>query len=356
VNLPQEGTIFSGDELQVGTSGFAKVMLVDGHRLQLDAGTKVNIQKTDKAVIVQVRSGNLGFNAATNSQQLRIAIGPYEFVPAAGAAGNVAYVGKDTLGLRATKGNVSVQHASRPSFTVAQGQERIISFDGQSSQPLAQLASIVPGPIPDAPPVPVPQGRGAPAPTTTPAGRSLTTTGWVAILATIGGAAAAIAVLATRGNNEEDVNSKLQQQKLLQSAQAIAASAQAASTAATSAANVSGQAAAVNALPAATRTQFTTLQGQASAQQQAIAATQATITNLVNQIQNTTDQNALPGLTAQLVTAQQTLNTQIAALNGTINSINSLLNQNQGTTGVPPGNLPQAPSAPPVSASASIPQ
>src|SRR4051812_43649192 len=126
VTLPQEGTIFSGDELQVGSSGFAKVMLVAGHRLQLDAGTKVNIQKTDKAVIVQVRSGNLGFNAATNnSQQLRIAVGPYEFVPAAGAAGNVAYVGNDTLGLRATKGNVSVQHASRPAFVVAQGQERI---------------------------------------------------------------------------------------------------------------------------------------------------------------------------------------------------------------------------------------
>src|SRR5581483_1343314 len=48
VSVPQEGTIFNGDELQVGSKGYAKVMLVAGHRLELDRDTKVSIQQPGK--------------------------------------------------------------------------------------------------------------------------------------------------------------------------------------------------------------------------------------------------------------------------------------------------------------------
>src|SRR5436190_14108 len=57
ITIPQEATVFSGDELQTGSKAFAKVMLVAGHRLQLDADTRINIQQDNKVVTVQVRSG-----------------------------------------------------------------------------------------------------------------------------------------------------------------------------------------------------------------------------------------------------------------------------------------------------------
>jgi ferric-dicitrate binding protein FerR (iron transport regulator) len=188
VTIPQEGTIFSGNELQVGNGGFAKVTMVAGHRIQLEAGTRVTIVEARKSVLVQVGSGNVGFNAAAGSP-LRLAVGPYEVVPASGASGNVAYVGSAAIGLRASRGAVSVNRAAQPLLVIPQGQERVL-FAGQSSQPLTQLASDLPGPIPEASPLP-PQ-------VSTPAGKGLTRSGWLTILATVGGAAAAIAVLATR--------------------------------------------------------------------------------------------------------------------------------------------------------------
>src|ERR1051326_5833309 len=211
VTIPQEGTIFNGDELQVGSPGYARVMLVAGHRLELDRDSKVSIQQTGKKTVVQVKAGNVGFTSAANSQ-LTLTVGPYEITPAPNAAGNVALIGKDALGLRSMRGKITVQQltASHLSYVVLQGQERILTYSGQSSEPLARIASLVPDQVPSAP--------SAPQTTTAPAGRGLSKKGWIAIIATVGGAAAAISVLAT-SNNEENVSIVLAKQQVVQGAQ-----------------------------------------------------------------------------------------------------------------------------------------
>src|SRR2546423_1555065 len=48
----QEGTIFNGDVLEVGYKGYARVMFVAGHRLELDANTKISIHQADDNISV----------------------------------------------------------------------------------------------------------------------------------------------------------------------------------------------------------------------------------------------------------------------------------------------------------------
>src|SRR5262245_11240482 len=135
VSMLQEGTLFDGDILEVGAKGYARVMLVAGHRLELDASTKISIRQTDENISIQVNSGNVAFTRADNAALL-ISAGPYEIRPARGASGSLALVGKDSVGLRSIKGTLAVrQTTSKVTYSVAQGEERILMFSGQSAQP-----------------------------------------------------------------------------------------------------------------------------------------------------------------------------------------------------------------------------
>jgi len=90
---------------------------------------------------------------------------------------------------------------------------------GNVTQPLAQLASTVPAAVPA-----LPQAQ------TT----GLTKGGWIAVLGTIAGAAAAIVVLTTRDDDtDHDAATRLAQVKAIQNLNAIATTAAATSTLAT---------------------------------------------------------------------------------------------------------------------------
>src|SRR6266700_3514678 len=59
IPIMQEGTVFGGDDLQVGAKGYAKVTLVGDYKLELDEGTSVNIRQNRNNIVVQIRSGNV---------------------------------------------------------------------------------------------------------------------------------------------------------------------------------------------------------------------------------------------------------------------------------------------------------
>jgi hypothetical protein len=138
----------------------------------------------------------------TKSGNLDIAAGNYRITGGHDVVGNVAYVGHDFIGLRVKTGTAIVRSLTTDeSVNVIAGQERLFSVSGDNNKaPVAQLASLaVPDPIPVAPPVPqAPAGPGAATAPAPVAKKSITKMGWVAILATIAGAIAAIAVIATR--------------------------------------------------------------------------------------------------------------------------------------------------------------
>jgi len=314
VSVPQEGTIFSGDELQVGAQGYAKIMLVAGHRLELDRDTKIAIQQTGKNVVVQIKTGNVAFTSAATSQ-LTLQVGPYEIVPQPNAAGNAALVGKDALGLRTIRGKIAVQStaSSAVSYVVSAGQERILTFAGQMRQPIAQLASNMPGPIPALPPVP------DPAPQTAPAGRGLSKAGWLAILATIGGATAAIAVLATSGTTE-NVSAILAKQQAAQAAQQAQQATQQAQAAAQAQAQAATTAnAQLAALPPSTQTQLATQIQNFQAISSQAQATLQQIANLSGPLAAAAQavQSATPG-TPAYNTAVTNYNTLAAQFNNLV--------------------------------------
>jgi len=188
MQIAQEGTLFDRDEVEVGAKGYAKVTLIGGHKLELDQTTKVNIRQSGDKVVVQIGSGNIGFTSAKDSE-LTLVAGPY-VVTVNHASGNLAMIGSGAVGIRTLTGKVGVrQTTTKASFVVMEGHERILSYDGRMTTSLAEIASNVPESLPAVPPLPQPQTAGS--------GRSISTAGWIAIIATIGGAAGAFSIFST---------------------------------------------------------------------------------------------------------------------------------------------------------------
>jgi len=328
ISIPQEGTLFDGDILQVGYKGYAKVTLVAGHRLELDANTQISVHQSATNVVIRVNSGNVAF-IRTGTSVLMLQIGPYEIIPESNAAGSVALIGKEALGLRGMRGKMAVRQTTlRTSSIVTEGQERILTFTGQSSAPLAQIASTAPSPIPAIPPAP----QGA-----SPPGRGLSTGGWIAILATVGGAAAAIAVLATRGDNDEENSAILFRQRTVQGTQAAVTAAQQASTTAQqvqTAANTVNAALAglTNATVRANlQNQTQTISSQVTAAQTQLATFTTTLNGLLGQLQSATSNSQIASLVDQINGVIRQINGQISIINADITQLQAIVasaNQN----------------------------
>jgi len=176
IAVSQEGTLFPGDRIAVGSSGTARVMLLNGGKIVLDRSTDLTFAQSGQ---LQLAKGNAAFNSKNNP--LEIVAGNYSIKGDSNLSGNVAFVGSDYIGLRIASGTATVQNLkTKQSYKVSAGQERLFSLTTTEVRtPLTQLASNMPAPLPAVPPMPAPQAG---------AGKGLTTSGWVAILATIGGA------------------------------------------------------------------------------------------------------------------------------------------------------------------------
>lgn len=339
VDISQEGTLFAGDHVRVGEKAFAKVGFVDGNRLTSSGTSDFIVRRGGQGVEIEFQRGNIGFMASKSP--LSIKLGNYELLVKSGASGDVGFVGTDAVGVRVTSGSVTMRHlTSRKTFTVSGQDERLFSLvSDRVDTPIAQLASAVPLPIPA--PASVPQA--------VPGAR--TTRGqWVAVLATVAGAATAIALLAMAGDDDDNsAAGRLAAQRALQNLSAVAANAQQVSAAATAIASTATQvAAAVNAAnlsPAARAT----LLAQASQIQSAASGAASRVASLTGQVSalQTQIQNQDEGPTAQ---QQQQLNQLLAELrvardqvNDGVNLLNSLLSQaqQQNVGGLPSNNTGQ---------------
>jgi len=361
VTISQEGTLFPGDQVSVGAKGYAKVTLLNGHKLELASMTKLTVVGSKQSAQLQVASGNMGFT--TQAGTLDIVAGNYQITGDHNVVGNVAYVGNGFVGLHVKIGTVTVRNmTTKETVKVNAGQDRLFSLQGDMNRPLAQLASNgLPAPIPTVPPAPDPQAGGGNPPAQA---NGITKTGWVAILGTIGGAAAAIAVLATRPNNTVNNSLILTQQKTIAAATAAQATAVAATTTATQVASTATAAtvaiAAATNLPTATRTTLTTqaqtLSAAAQASQQQIGQLQIQLQQLQTQLSNASG----PQITAiqnQINTVTNSLNSEVTNLDNEINALNALV-ASAVASGVPntpsvPVTIQPIPPAP--TASASIP-
>jgi hypothetical protein len=346
VRINGDGTMFSGDRMNVGAGGYAKIALGAGPRVEVGSGSDVTITRETDSVQVTMASGNVAFKGDGKSP-IHIRVGVWSVTVPGDASGNVAYVGKDVFGVRVLTGSVSVRNtATKQSYSVQKGSERLISLHtGAVNQPFAQLASTAPAAVPALPQ----QGSG------------LSKGGWIAVLGTIAGASAAIIVLATRNNDsDDDAATRLAQVKAIQNLTAISTAATATNTLAgnvgtsvTSAINTI----AASSASAATKSSLTASANAVLAKAQSAVNKIATLSVAINTLQGTiANQDGAP-TAAQLTQLSQLYNDLLSALtdaNGALNDLKAL-----ATAATAAGvNVPQpvfTPVSGPVLASASIP-
>ena len=326
VLVNQEGTLFPGDRVRTGGKSYAKVLLLNGNKLELSSDTEFVVNKNGQNISVGLSTGTLAFTASKTP--VTITIGNYEVVPKAGSGGNIAFIGSEAAGVRMMTGSVVLRHlTTKKSVVVSEGTQRFITLNtDQIGAPIAQLASAAPTPLPAVPAMPQ----------ATPSGMSRTT--WIAVLATIAGAATAVAVLATRGDDDDgDAAATLAKQRALAQAQLVATSAQQAATTATQTATAAGTVAAAASVPAALRAQAASLQSSATA----TAAQIATLNTQLAQLQSQSAGATGAGVTQiqdQIETVRRNLNSQIVTLNAAITQLNAIIASNPvpGVTAITP--------------------
>src|SRR5207237_5886446 len=105
IPIKQEATVFSGDRLHVGEKGYAKVLFKNGHKIELAEKTEISVSTVTNGFQVALGSGRLGF-ATLNSAPITIATGSLQTIASQPAAGHVAVMGANAIGVRVVNGNV----------------------------------------------------------------------------------------------------------------------------------------------------------------------------------------------------------------------------------------------------------
>jgi hypothetical protein len=192
VAVTKESTVFPGDRVHTGAKSYAKVTLVNGNRFELLNDTDFVLNRNNQQINVGIAGGAIAFNASKTPVAIRIA--DYEILPAAGSSGVVGFIGNEFAAVRPMTGSVTLTSLKdKKSTVIGTGVDRFINVSASTSKtPLTELASAAQAPTP------LPSRA---FPQVNPSG--LTHAAWAAILATIAGGAAAVAILATRGDSEE---------------------------------------------------------------------------------------------------------------------------------------------------------
>lgn len=348
LTIASEGTLFAGDQVSVGSKSGAKIALANGQKIVLDQLTTLTFAPGGQ---VQVSKGNVGFSS--KSGKLDIVAGQFQIQGDRELTGNVAFVGKDSVGLRVNTGSATVTDLKTQKIhTLKAGQ--VMTFNTTGAQ---QVALNLPSAITTVPAAPQMNS-----------GRGLTGTGWAAILATVGGAAVAIGVLATRGDDGADAAAAAAVVAKQKATTALAATTAALTTGTTNAAAIetattavnSAIAGATNLTPAVRATltaQATSIQSNIIASRNQIAQLNIRITALNAQLL-TADSAAVATITAQINSLIGDVNATASQLNAQLNLLSILVQaaQTNGVQNVPnPPQITIIPTVPPT-ASASIPQ
>jgi len=76
-----EGTLFSGDHLNVAPGGYAKVVLGAGPKVEVDGGSDVTVSRDADAINIVMTSGNIAFSG-NGKKPVRVRVGAYEITQA----------------------------------------------------------------------------------------------------------------------------------------------------------------------------------------------------------------------------------------------------------------------------------
>ena len=188
----RETTLFSGDRIRALDNSYVKVVLKDGHRLELSANTDVKLSQNSEATRVVVLSGLLGFTSS-EAGPLRLNVQTLEVVAGPDHSGQVNAISANLVSIGAVKGRLTVHNSETgESFVVSPGTRTVFGLRGE--KPVSQQP-------PQEPQQPQqPATIKVPPPSAAGGGKALSTK--ILIIGGIAGAGAAIAaVAATRGDN-----------------------------------------------------------------------------------------------------------------------------------------------------------
>jgi hypothetical protein len=349
VLIADEATVFSGDHLRVLDKGYAKVLLTNGQKLELDAGGGVTFTGEPPRIAFRLDSGNVAFSSE-GSAPVQITAGPFEISSEHAVSGNLAVIADGVVGVRVLSGSALLKRPrNRTRQTISAGEERLLNLNTlEVKDSLQQISSNLPPPVPS-----------APAPQTRPAGLRSGLGTWlgIAVAAAGGGAIAAIAIVAAGG--ESDV---VDMTKARQTVEIALSTSERAESAAEQIANVASQVNTVisNAanLPTVVRdtlrSQAQQIQTRASTAAQQITSLQQQIQQLQGRLQTSSTTEAAE-LQSQITSVTQALNNQISIVNGLNSQLNNLISQ-ANSSGVDPIPSVNGDPIPPVDeASATIP-
>jgi hypothetical protein len=151
VPVRAEATLFPGDQIRVNDGGYAKLLFVNGQKLEAGPNTLFVVTgHAGGAIEVELRSGKVGVSSSLPSP-MHITVGPYEITSTKPFSGNVAYLSETVAGVHVLTGSAAVRNVkTKESYVVSQDQQRLLALRGEAA-PLVQLASNVPQPIPQTP-------------------------------------------------------------------------------------------------------------------------------------------------------------------------------------------------------------
>jgi hypothetical protein len=327
VALSNDGTLFSGDRLNVGPGSYARVVAGTGQKLEIGANSDVVVTREGDNTDLQMASGDVAFKG-NGKGSTRMHIGVYDVVTSPDAAGRVTFVGSETFGVRLSSGSATVKNTkTKQSFVVQKGGERLVSLTtGANFASLSQLASsvpTVPGPA-------LPRRQSS---------SGMSTGSWLTIVAAAAGSATLITYFLAR----EDDDERGAQIKALTDLNAILSTATATASVSAQAASTAGQAAAAISASSLSAAAKATLQSQVNAVTVSANSAASKINVLIPKIQAlqqqiasqedgpTTDQsNQLKALNAELNAARADLLNAINQLNALLASATA-----QGVPGLP---------------------
>src|SRR2546426_831091 len=142
ISIKQEATVFSGDQLRVGEKGYAIVLFKNGQKIELAEKTDISVTTFTNGLQIVLGSGRLGF-ATSNGAPITVTTGSLETVASQPAAGHVAVMGTNSIGVRVVNGNVLLRNTkTKQSWFVTAGQERLLSLGvSKPAEPITEIAS-----------------------------------------------------------------------------------------------------------------------------------------------------------------------------------------------------------------------
>ena len=325
VKIAQENTLFPGDHLIVGNGGYAKILLANGHKLEVGPNSDLTLGFAKEKDAIQIHSGNVDFSSQTSSP-LNIVVGPYEIASNVPVSGTLAIVPDDFIEIHVLTGSLVVRNGNtKESAVVPQGSLRLLSSNPTGSKKaLAQLASNLPPTLP-----PLPSGGGSDV--------GVWSTGWfrtLLIFAGLGTTATVTATVARHGGTADSAQLQAVQTAISVAQDAETAAAQIAQTASQTSVAIAQDTDLRPSIQASMSVQAQDIRVRALTSAQRIASLRSQLQQLQVRLAGAVTDSSAQNQTNILI---QQLNSELSDLNNLIGNLGSLVAQaiNNGIPNVP---------------------